>query len=91
MAPRKQYVYAVVRRDYEDEKDKKGVFSLVDVHATMDSANKAAEVAAGDDQDEISHTEIKEGCRTYKNKTEHTMVQVKKMELKGSAEADGNE
>lgn len=88
MAPRKQYVYVVTRREF-DSGNKKGEFSLVEIHATVESANAGADKAAGALEDDTAESEVKDGCKTFKNSTEKYTVQVKKVELKGEAAANG--
>ncbi|CZT23963.1 uncharacterized protein RCC_09679 [Ramularia collo-cygni] len=88
MAPKKQYVYAITRRDFEDG-DKKGTLSLLEIHATVDSANAAALDASGDDQDETSESQTKDLCVTYKNKTQNFTIVVKKTELKDDTDGNG--
>lgn len=90
MAPRKIYVFAILKRDFADEKDKKGVISLLEIHDTVESAYAACKEAAGDPEDEHDETETKDGCATFKNKTQGFTVWMKKMELKSDAAADGN-
>lgn len=87
MAPRKQYVYTVTTRDFEDETDKVGEFNLVEIHAAVDSANDTAKKMSGDEGDEIEESAIKDGSKTFKNKSKNFTVQVKKMELMGDVAA----
>ena len=37
-----RYVYAITRRDWEDNRDEYGSLELVEIHATLESANAAA-------------------------------------------------
>lgn len=87
--PKKFYVYAIIRRDFVDDKDKKGVTSLFEIHDSVDSAYAATKEAAGDPEDEHEETETKDGLATIKNKERHFSLQMKKVELKGDADGDG--
>jgi hypothetical protein len=96
MAPPKQFVFAITRRDFEHYQDRKGALSLIELHGSLESANAAGKAhlkkesskASGDPPIELDEKETKDGgyegnCRTWQNKRDNFTVQVKKMELKG--------
>ena len=104
MAPAKTYCYAITRRDFDHYQDKKGVLSVIEIHASLESANTAAKAhltkesakASGDPPIEIDEKETKDGgyegnCRTWQNKRDNFTVQVKKFELKGTSDAGAKE
>ncbi|KJX96111.1 hypothetical protein TI39_contig831g00016 [Zymoseptoria brevis] len=100
MAPTKSYVFAIQRCDYAHHTDRKGRDKLIEIHASLESANTAAKAhlqkearKAISGAGETSESETKDGgyegvCYTSEDRRNHFAVTVKKMELKGGARGD---
>ena len=90
----KSYVYTVTRTDFEHHTDRKGRLSLIEVHASLLSANAAAKAhllaqsrKPGAFNAEIEETE-KDGrydghCYTHEDRRDHFRCEVRKIEVKG--------
>lgn len=96
----KSYVYAVTRKDFEHHTDKKGRLALVEVHASLSSANAATKAhllaqsqkpsALGADIEETEKDGRYDGyCYTHEDRRDHFRCEVRKMELKGGKLATG--
>ena len=90
----KSYVYTVTRTDFEHHTDRKGRLSIIEVHASLPSANAAAKAhllaqsrKSGAFNAEVEETE-KDGryhghCSTHEDRRDHFRCEVRKMEVKG--------
>ncbi|KAM0794346.1 hypothetical protein BDR22DRAFT_712137 [Usnea florida] len=91
----KAYAYIVTRTDFEHHTDRKGRLSLIEVHASVLSANAAAKAhllaqsrKPGAFDPEINETEKDGGyqghCYTHEDRRDHFKCEVRKMEVKGA-------
>lgn len=99
----KSHVYAITRRDFNHHTDSKGSLVLVEIHASLPSANAAAKIhltaqsfkgsSTWNPDPEIEEQENRDGrydatCYTREDRRDNFRVEVKKMELKGGKLAE---
>ena len=88
------YVYTVTRTDFEHHTDRKGRLSIIEVHASLPSANAAAKahLLAQFDKSSAFNAEVEETkndgrydghCFTHEDRRDHFRCEVRKMEVKG--------